>query len=95
MFEILMCIVIWFLFGWLSSEALIGNYTFAYPVDGFGPMNVYVTDDRVWSNEKDKKNARMKFWLLFGGAGSLVFMIGYFTIRGVKRFVKHLKWMYN
>lgn len=69
-------IVVWFLLGGISAIGLVGDYTFSYPGECFGPLNVYKHKRReAYSEENNKRNCKRKFYLYLGGAFSFVFMI--------------------
>ena len=71
--------IMWLVFGDIAAFSLVGDTTFYYPVSCFGPLNSYKNSKYCdFDDKKEKRNIRLKVYLILGGPLSVLFMIIYY-----------------
>ena len=86
----------WLVFGEIAAFSLVGDRTFCYPVSCFGPLNAYKNSQYCdFDDKKDKRNIRLKIYLILGGPLSVLFMIIYFTCRYIRTTFRTLKFAFS
>lgn len=88
--------IMWLVFGDIAASSLVGDKTFYYPVSCFGPLNAYKNSKYCdFDDKKEKRNIRLKVYLILGGPLSVLFMIIYFTYRYIRNTFRTLKFAFS
>ena len=88
--------IMWLVFVDIAASSLVGDKTFYYPVSCFGPFNAYKNSKYCdFDDKKEKRNIRLKVYLILGGPLSVLFMIIYFTCRYIRNTFRTLKFAFS